>query len=80
MSLDTLYLLAAAALVFGAGAYAAKKILRRLELKQLVFLIPLALLAVGIMWWLLNAGNKNRGPVAPAPTTESTPLLRPDRD
>jgi drug/metabolite transporter (DMT)-like permease len=80
MSMGTFYLILAAALIFGAGAFAAKKIRRRLKPKQVVSLALLAFAMVMVIWVFLALSTKKRGEVQLQPATEARPLLRPDRD
>ena len=77
----TLYLLIGAALIFGACAYAAKRILRQLTLKQVGASALIALITLGIIWAFLMLGSRKREPTHPAPEiSEPTPPLQPSQD
>ena len=77
----TLYLLIGAALIFGACAYAAKRILRQLTLKQVGVSALIALTTLGIIWGFLTIGTRKRESPHPAPeVSEPTPLLQPTPD
>ena len=74
----TIYLLIGAVLIFGACAYAAKRILRQLTLKQIGASALIALLTLGIIWGFLALGTRKRESTHPAPDiSEPTPLLQP---
>lgn len=77
----TIYLLVAAALIFGAGAYTAKKILRQFDTKQIMIMVPAALAGVIVIWLFLTLWNRgsHEGLAAP-PTNQPTPSLRPDQE
>ena len=81
MKADTIYLIVAAGLIFGAGAMAAKKILRRFRWKEIVNIAPIAVAMVLLIWIFLGWWTRESQPHAPLPeTAETTPLLRPDPD
>jgi hypothetical protein len=80
MSMGTFYLILAVALIFGAGVFAAKKILRQLKLKQIFLLAPLAFAMVMLIWMFLELWSKKREEVQLLPASQPTPLLRPDQD
>jgi drug/metabolite transporter (DMT)-like permease len=80
MKMDTLYLILAAGLIFGAGAVAAKKILRQLTLKQMLVIAPIAVAMVLLIWMFLAMWTKQSHDVQVAPAAEPKPLLRPDQD
>jgi uncharacterized membrane protein YoaK (UPF0700 family) len=79
MSAGTFYLIVAAALIFGAGAFAAKRILRQFTRKQIMVLAPLAVVVV-LLIWIFLALSTRKPEEARGPTTQPTPLLQPDRD
>jgi hypothetical protein len=71
VDLGTLYLLVAAALIFGACAFAAKKIFPRLNYKQMLVIALITLLVLVLIWILLDLWSKKRDDAPP-------PELRPD--
>ena len=74
----TVYLIIAAALIFGACAYAAKRILRQLTLKQVGVSALIAVVTLGIIWGFLTIGTRKRESTPLAPDiSEPTPLLQP---
>lgn len=74
----TLYLLIGAALIFGACAYAAKRILRQLTLKQIGASALITVVTLGIIWSFLKLGTRKHESPHPAPdVSEPTPLLQP---
>lgn len=74
----TVYLLIGAALIFGACAYAAKRILRQLTLKQIGVSALITVVTLGIIWGFLTIGTRKRESTHPAPDiSEPTPLLQP---
>ena len=72
MNLGTLYLVVAAALIFGACAFAAKKIFRHLNLKQMLVIALVAMLGVVLIWIFLSLWSKKRE------KREDVPALLPD--
>ena len=72
MNLGTLYLVVAAALIFGACAFAAKKKFRHLNLKQMLVIALVAMLGVVLIWIFLSLWNKKRE------KREDVPALLPD--
>jgi hypothetical protein len=74
----TLYLLIGAALIFGACAYAAKRILRQLTLKQIGASALIAVVTLGFIWGFLALGTRKPEPNNPGPEiSEPTPPLQP---
>ncbi len=80
MSIGNLYLALAAALLFGACLFAAKKAFPRLSAKQVGVIALIALLMVGVIWTLLSVAVKRRDDAPLLPTTQPTPLLQPGPD
>ena len=81
MKADTICLIVAAGLIFGAGAMAAKKILHRFRRQEILIIAPIAVAMVLLIWLFLAWWTRGGEPHAPMlPDTESTPLLRPDQD
>jgi hypothetical protein len=77
----TIYLVIGAALIFGACAYAAKRILRQLTLKQIALSLLVTVVTIGVIWGFLALGTRKREPTQPAPDlTQPTPLLQPTPD
>ena len=77
----TLYLLIGAALIFGACAYAAKRILRQLTLKQIGASALITVVTLGIIWGFLKLGTRKNESPRPGPdASEPTPLLQPTPD
>ena len=50
MNLGTIYLLAAAALLFGAGFFAARRVFPQLQSKQVGLIALIAFVTVGLIW------------------------------
>ena len=77
----TLYLIIGAALIFGACAYAAKRILRQLTLKQIGLSVLVTALTLGVIWGFiaLSSRKHDSGRVEPD-VNQQTPLLRPTPD
>jgi hypothetical protein len=80
MKADTIYLIVAAGLIFGAGAMATKKILRRFRWKEILIMAPIAVAMVLLIWIFLGWWTRAGADVPLLPPAESTPLLRPDQD
>jgi len=77
----TLYLVIGAALIFGACAYAAKRILRQLTLKQIGLSMLVTIVTIGIIWGFLALGTRKRETPQAAPDlSQPTPLLQPTPD
>ena len=77
----TVYLLIGAALIFGACAYAAKRILRQLTLKQVALSALITIATLGMIWGFLTIGTRKRESTHPPPDVgEPTPLLQPTPD
>jgi len=77
----TIYLIIGAALIFGACAYAAKRILRQLTLKQIGLSVLITVVTIGIIWGFLALGTRKREPAQPASDfTQPTPFLQPTPD
>src|SRR5205085_6481872 len=58
----TLYLIIGAALIFVACAYAAKRILRQLTMKQLGLISIITVLTLGVIWDFLPSARANMSP------------------
>ena len=75
----TLYLVAAAGLICGAGFFAAKKAFPHLQAKQFALIVMIAVLMVDLIWMLLSFTTKRAGN-APGQGTTEQPLLPPNPD
>jgi hypothetical protein len=81
LSSGTIYLIIAAALIFGACAYAAKRILRQLTMKQVGVITAITLVTLAVIWGFLTFASRKREPVQLIPDiTQPTPLLQPTPD
>jgi drug/metabolite transporter (DMT)-like permease len=81
IDVGTLYLLIGAALIFGAGVYASKRILRQLTMKQLGLISIVTLLTLGAIWGFLTFSSRKRAPAQSTPDlSQPTPLLPPAPD
>ena len=81
LSSATLYLIIAAALIFGACAYAAKRILRQLTVKQMGVITAITIVTLAVIWGFLAFASRKREPVQLMPdVTQPTPLLQPTPD
>ncbi len=60
MDLGTLYLVLAAALIFGACSVVAKKIFRRLNYKRMLVVALITLLVMVLIWILLTLRGRKR--------------------
>jgi predicted benzoate:H+ symporter BenE len=80
MTLGTLYLVVAAALIFGACVFAARKVLPHMHARQFAGLAILALLTVALIWTLLSMATRRREEVPLGPSTQPRPLLQPTPD
>jgi uncharacterized membrane protein len=81
LSSGTLYLIIAAALIFGACAYAAKRILRQLTVKQMGVITAITIVTLAVIWSFLAFASRKREPVQLMPdVTQPTPLLQPTPD
>jgi hypothetical protein len=77
----TLYLIIGAALIFGACAYAAKRILRQLTLKQIGLSVLITVITIGVIWGFLALGTRQHDTPAPPPDlNQPTQLLQPTPD
>lgn len=77
----TIYLIIGAALIFGACAYAAKRILRQLTLKQIGLSAIITIVTLGVIWGFLALGTRKRETPQSAPDlSQPTPLLQPTPD
>jgi hypothetical protein len=77
----TLYLLIGAALIFGACAYAAKRILRQLTLKQVGLISVVTLLTLVVIWgFIALSSRKHDGGHNEPDLNQPTPLLPPAPD
>ena len=77
----TLYLIIAAALIFGACAYAAKRILRQLTMKQVGVITAITLVTLAVIWGFLAFASHKHEPVQLMPDiSQPTPLLQPTPD
>jgi hypothetical protein len=80
MNLGTVYLLAAAALLFGAGFFAAKRAFPQLQSKQVGLIALIAVVTAGLIWGFLNlAGRKPAETIPLTPATQPSPL-QPNQD
>jgi hypothetical protein len=73
----TFYLIIGAALIFGACAVAAKRILRQLTVTQLGLIGLITVVTMGVIWAFLALGSRKHEPTrsAPAPdVNQPTPL------
>jgi hypothetical protein len=61
----TIYLIVGAAFIFGACVYAAKRILRRLTVKQLGLISLITVVTLGVIWAFLAFGSRKHEPVQP---------------
>jgi hypothetical protein len=80
MTLATFYLIVAAALIFGACFFAARKFLPRLHTKQVILMVIIALLTVRLIWLLLSVAGRRPQEVPLPPANQPTPLLQPNPD
>ncbi len=80
MNIGTIYLVVAAALIFGAGLFATKTVFPHWHAKQFAIIAMIALLTVGLIWMLLSVTSRKRDDVPLLPTTQPTPLLQPSQD
>jgi hypothetical protein len=79
MNLGTIYLIAAAALLFGAGFFAAKRAFPQLQSKQVGIIALIALVTVGLIWVVLDLSARKREVTPLSPATEPSPL-QPSQD
>jgi uncharacterized membrane protein len=76
VSLGTLYLAIAALLIFGAAAYAVKRIFRHLSAKRMTVIGFVTLTALVLIWIFLGYATKKRESVELLPDTSApTPAL-----
>jgi hypothetical protein len=80
MTLATLYLVVAAALIFGACLFAAGKVFPHLHARQFAAMAGIALLTVMLIWLLLSIANRKREEDPLLPATPPRPLLQPSPD
>ncbi len=78
MSIGTIYLTTATALLFGACFFAARKAFPRLTPKQVALIALIALLMARLIWILLSFATKWRDNAPISPTTEPTQLVQPN--
>jgi len=77
----TVYLIIGAALIFGACAYAAKRIFRQLTLKQVGLISVVTIVTIGIIWGFLGLNTRKHNAVEPPPeVNQRAPQLRPSPD
>ncbi len=77
MNLGTIYLIAAAALLFGAGFFAARRAFPQLQSKQVGVIALIALVTVGLIWAVLDFAGQKR---EPAPASTQLSPLQPDQN
>ena len=77
MNLGTLYLAMAAALIFGACLFAAKKAYPNLQAREFAIVAVITLVTVGVIWMLLGVANKGH---ENSPANQQGPLLQPNPD
>lgn len=77
MNLGTLYLAMAAALIFGACLFAAKKAYPNLQVREFAIVAVITLVTVGFIWMLLGVANKGH---KNSPANQQGPLLQPNPD
>jgi hypothetical protein len=81
MNFGTIYLLAAAALLFGAGVFAAKRAFPQLQSKQIGLIALIAVVTVGLIWGVLDLAGRRRETPPLSPATQPQPLpLQPNQD
>jgi hypothetical protein len=77
MDAGTLYLIIGAALIFGACAYAAKRILRQLTLKQIGIISVITIVTIAVIWGLVSLSSRKQEPGRefnqPTPSLQSSP-------
>jgi hypothetical protein len=79
MNLGTIYLIAAAALLFGAGFFAARRAFPQLQTRQVSVIALIALVTVGLIWGILDLAARKRQVTPLSPATEPSPL-QPNQD
>ncbi len=79
MNLGTIYLIAAAALLFAAGFFAARKAFPQLQSKQVGLIALIALVTVGLIWVVLDLSGRKRETTPLSPATQPSPL-QPNQD
>jgi hypothetical protein len=77
MNLGTLYLVMAAALIFGACLFAAKKAYPNLQAREFALIAVITVVTVGFIWMLLGVANKGH---ENSPANQPGPLLQPSQD
>jgi hypothetical protein len=81
LSSGTIYLIIAAALIFGACAYAAKRILRQLTMKQMGIITAITIITLAVIWGFLAFASRKRESIQMMPDiSQPTPLLQPTPD
>ena len=81
MNLGTIYLIAAAALLFGAGFFAARRVFPQLQSKQIGLIALIAVVTVGLIWGVLDFAGRRQETPPVSPTTQPQPLpLQPNQD
>jgi hypothetical protein len=79
MNLGMFYLIAAVALLFGAGFFAARRAFPQLQSKHVGLVALIALLTVGLIWVVLNLTGRKRETTPLTPPTQTSPL-QPNQD
>jgi hypothetical protein len=79
MNLGTIYLLAAAALLFGAGFFAAKRAFPQLQSKQVGVIALIAVGTLGLIWGILDLAGR-KGETTPLPPATQPLPLQPNQD
>lgn len=77
MTLGTFYLVVAAALIFGACLFAAKKAYPQLQAREFALIGVITVLTVSFIWMLLGVANKGYDN---PPANQPAPLLQPNPD
>jgi hypothetical protein len=79
MNLGTIYLFAAAALLFGAGLFAAKRAFPHIQSKQVGVIALITVVTLGLIWGFLNLAGRKQETTPLAPATQPSPL-QPDQN
>jgi len=80
MDTGTIYLIIGAALIFGACAYAAKRILRQLTLKQVALSLLITVVTLGVIWFFVSLGTRKHDPAQSEPDSNQPSQLQPAPD
>ena len=75
-----LYLVAAAALLFGACVFAAKKAFPQMHARIFAGIAAIAVGTVALIWMLLTFATSQHEEAIIAPASQPTPMLRPDQE